>query len=775
MHSKKILQISLFILLTISCNQQSKTNLFEYVPTVFSQHDLVFDKPVDRWDEAVPLGNGMMGILVWGNGNPLILSLDRADLWDDRPVKEWESPNYNYETMRKWVKEGRIEDLHRLYEYPYSKNAGPTKIPAGRIQIRFPNNVPVISSRLSLEEAIATVNFDDGTTIEIFQHASELVGFLKVENAAQKPEIELVAPAFSGSKKPDENCNELDTGDLSRLGYPAPQEYRTENSLSFEQHGWGDFRFAITAVWQEKQNRSLECAWSIATTNETDDPLQLSKNRAQRALKTGFKKLADSHTTWWSEFWKQARISVPNTTIERQWYLDTYKFGSAARKGAPPITLQAVWTADEGKIPPWRGDYHHDLNTQLSYWPCYSGNHLQEGLGYLDWLWETLPEARLYTQNFFKKPGINVPMTADIKGRQIGGWHQYTHSATTSAWLAHHFYLHWRYSMDRDFLKNRAYPYLKEAAVFLEAITEKEKNGKRFLPLSSSPEIFGNKLEAWLPPTSNFDLALIHWLFKTTAECAAELGLEQEKKHWLSILNKFPDFSFSAEDGRLLVAPNLPLPFSHRHFSHLMAIHPLGLFQWENGSKDQQVIRGALNELERLGTNNWTGYSFSWLASFAARGRDGERAEKTLEIFSRAFCSQNSFHLNGDQTKSGYSKYTYRPFTLEGNMAAASGLQEMLLQSYSGVIRIFPAIPKSWQDVGFYQLRAEGAFLVSALKKFGHVQRVEIYSEKGGELTVENPFGTRKFKIDSKSCKQISQTGSIYKFKCEPGAKIILY
>ena len=119
MHSKKILQISLFILLTISCNQQSKTNLFEYVPTVFSQHDLVFDKPVDRWDEAVPLGNGMMGILVWGNGNPLILSLDRADLWDDRPVKEWESPNYNYETMRKWVKEGRIEDLHRLYEYPY--------------------------------------------------------------------------------------------------------------------------------------------------------------------------------------------------------------------------------------------------------------------------------------------------------------------------------------------------------------------------------------------------------------------------------------------------------------------------------------------------------------------------------------------------------------------------------------------------------------------------------------------------------------------------------
>jgi len=139
------------------------------------------------------------------------------------------------------------------------------------------------------------------------------------------------------------------------------------------------------------------------------------------------------------------------------------------------------------------------------------GTTWNEGLVYLDWLWQTRAEAFAYTHRFFGKPGLNVPMTADLLGRQIGGWHQYTHSATTAAWLAQHFYLHWRYSQDRRFLEERAYPYLAEVCSFLEAITEFDPNGKRFLPLSSSPEINDNRLEAWLPPTSNYDLALLHW------------------------------------------------------------------------------------------------------------------------------------------------------------------------------------------------------------------------------------------------------------------------
>jgi alpha-L-fucosidase 2 len=450
-----------------------------------------------------------------------------------------------------------------------------------------------------------------------------------------------------------------------------------------------------------------------------------------------------------------------------------YKFGAAARADTPPITLQGPWTADNMKIPPWKGDYHHDLNTQLSYWPAYSGNQLDGELGFVKWLWETKENARAWTKRFFGLPGLNVPGTADLNQNQIGGWHQYTHSATTSAWLAHHFYLHWRYSMDRDFLRERAYPWLREVSVFLEAVTEKRPDGRRTLPLSSSPEINDNRLEAWFPTITNYDLALIRWTFEKTAELAVELGKDDEAQHWRDVLVEMPEFAIDEDSKKLLVAEDYPLAFSHRHFSHLMAIHPLGLVRWENGPGDQAIIKASLAELEQMGTSMWCGYSFSWLANLAARARDGEKAEKALDIFSTAFCLRNSFHCNGDQTDKGYSKLRYRPFTLEGNFAAAAGVQEMLLQSYSGTIRVFPAIPADWQDVSFKTLRAEGAFLVCAQRQCGQTRTVEILSERGGTCRLENPFRDAGYDVEGISQGAIMEDGNDFVVETTPGQKII--
>jgi alpha-L-fucosidase 2 len=425
-----------------------------------------------------------------------------------------------------------------------------------------------------------------------------------------------------------------------------------------------------------------------------------------------------------------------------------YKFGSATRPDTPPITLQGPWTADNGKIPPWKGDYHHDLNTELSYWPAYSGNQLEGELGYVNWLWDTRKTAKAWTKRFFNLPGMNVPMTADLQQEQIGGWHQYTHSATTAAWLAHHFYLHWRYSMDRQFLKERAYPWLKDTSIFLEAVTEMGPDGKRTLPLSSSPEINDNRLEAWFPTITNYDIALIRWAFETTAELADELGKTKEAKYWNKVLSEMPDLAIDPQTKKMLVAKDYPLKDSHRHFSHLMAIHPLGMIRWENGQQDRAIIKASMADLEQKGTSQWCGYSFSWLANMAARARDGRQAEKALEIFSTAFCLRSSFHCNGDQSGKGYSNARYRPFTLEGNFASAAGLQEMLLQSYSGTIIVFPAIPETWKNVSFTTLRAEGAFLISATRRDGLTRHVKIQAEKKGTCRIENPFPGSGYKVE---------------------------
>lgn len=131
-----------------------------------AKHGLHYETPATVWDEAMPLGNGLLGALVWGDGKPLRISLDRTDLWDLRPVPQFHTKDYSYTTMRQWVKEGRIKDLHRLYDDPYG-NPGPTKIPAGRIELTIGDKV-FESASLDLADAQATVDFKDETCVRVF-------------------------------------------------------------------------------------------------------------------------------------------------------------------------------------------------------------------------------------------------------------------------------------------------------------------------------------------------------------------------------------------------------------------------------------------------------------------------------------------------------------------------------------------------------------------------------------------------------------------------------
>lgn len=393
----------------------------------------------------------------------------------------------------------------------------------------------------------------------------------------------------------------------------------------------------------------------------------------------------------------------------------------------------------------WKGDFHHDLNTQLSYWPAYTGNHLDLEKGFLNWLWENQVNFKAYTKTYFNTSGMNVPGVTTLRGQPMGGWIQYSFGPTVAAWLSHHFYLHWVYSNDKGFIKERAYPWIKEVAIYLDEISETDQEGKRKLPISSSPEINNNDRSAWFSKTTNFDLALIRWTYEKAAELALELGRPEEAELWSAILKEWPDLALNEDNGGLAVAPDYPLPASHRHFSHIMAWHPLGLIDWSASEKEKAIIKATLEELESIGTDWWTGYSFSWMGNLYARAFMGDKAVETLTIFAENFCLPNSFHVNGEQHDRGFSNFKYRPFTLEGNFAFASALQEMLIQSHTGTVRLFPAIPDSWKEVSFHQFRTRGAFLVSAAKKGGEVDQVEIYSEKGGLFQLKNPFGERGF------------------------------
>jgi len=142
------------------------------------KHGLRFETPVKVWDEAIPLGNGTLGALVWGDGAPLKISLDRSDLWDLREVPEFHSAEYTFARMREWHEQGKVADLLRLYEAPYNRPA-PTRIPAGRIEITLGRAPQFRDTSLQLLEAIAETNVA-GAKAQAFIHANEPVGMIRV-------------------------------------------------------------------------------------------------------------------------------------------------------------------------------------------------------------------------------------------------------------------------------------------------------------------------------------------------------------------------------------------------------------------------------------------------------------------------------------------------------------------------------------------------------------------------------------------------------------------
>ena len=136
-------------------------------------------------------------------------------------------------------------------------------------------------------------------------------------------------------------------------------------------------------------------------------------------------------------------------------------------------------------------------------------------------------------------------------------------------------------------------------------------------------------------------------------------------------------------NGLLLLDAKTPLPYSHRHLSNIIGLYPFNLITCEGGERDLRRIRASMAQWDALGTSQWCGYTFSWMSCLRSRIGDAESALHYLDIFVKAFILRNGFHANGDQTKSGFSSMTYRPFTLEGNFIAMQAVHEMLLQSWS--------------------------------------------------------------------------------------------
>ena len=735
-----------------------------------SDINLVFKAIPTRWDEGIPLGNGTLGALIWQSGDKLRMSLDRADVWDLRPMPAIEK--YSHRLAVAAVRRGDLDDIHPIADVPYDTSAGPTKLPVAALEWDISGLGELRQIELDIASAKCLISWRSGATMEIWIHATEPMGWYSWAGFEGGPT--LIAPKYTVAAGSDAANQVVDGASLTRLGYAAGTVTKHENYDTYTQPTWGGAWYQVcTGVAMWPGNRAG--MWSVSAHYPEQSKAETAEHRVKKVLKSAFRNYHDmlkSHLNWWEDYWQASSVSMADPVIERQYYLDMYKFGCVARAGAPPISLQAVWTADNGHLPPWKGDLHHDLNTQLSYWPAYTGNHLSEAVSFTDWLWENKGTFELFANRVFGTSGLNVPGVSTLRGASMGGWHQYSLSPTVSAWLAQQFYWQWTFSGDSIFLRERAIPWVQGVATHLEGMLK--PNGSFLeLEISSSPEFHDNSLAAWYADgMTNYDIALCRSVFRQLSRMYEAVGNRAAASKYRVLDGQLPKFDTDTATGSLTIAPNEPYAFSHRHFSHLMAIFPLELL---DATTDKALIGASVAQLEKYGAADWTGYSHAWLANIYARQHRGEDAAKQLRDFATCYCSSNSFHLNGNTCtdRTDLSNMHYRPFTLEGNFASAAGVQAMLLQSQHGVTTVFPAIPKSWQNTSFETLRAEGGFLISATQQGAIADKITILATQTGILKLSKPFFTVVVEDKSPGV-VVDMATDIWIFEMKKGDRIIL-
>ena len=248
---------------------------------------------------------------------------------------------------------------------------------------------------------------------------------------------------------------------------------------------------------------------------------------APRRCGRATRRCSTAHAAWWKKFWVAVagRIPCPTSQILRHYYLVQYFYGAASRRGAPPMPLQGVWTADAGALPPWKGDYHNDLNTQMTYIAYQAAGHFDEGLRILDFIWDLLPVFASSPRSSTARPALAVPGVMSLAGQplaRLGAVQPLAdHGRLDRPPVLPALALHGATSVPP---RARLSLVPRSRRVLLAACCSPTTSGMLKLPLSASPEIFDNSLRAWLQPNSNYDLVCLQMFFLALAEMAGACG-----------------------------------------------------------------------------------------------------------------------------------------------------------------------------------------------------------------------------------------------------------
>lgn len=678
--------------------------------------------------EGMPLGNGRFGVLVWGEGRTLRMSLDRSDLWDLRPASHQRDSDRSYGEMRRLEEEGDPGRLREVFDPPAEAAPHPAKLPGTLVEIDLAEPLAIQGFSLDLRNGRVQVQVAGAATLTLFiqVHAADPV--VRVTGGPPPAAIRISPPRCAGM-----------------MSYPRAAEGSGGETRWIDQGMYNGRRFAAAAHWKtSRAEEGVQPVWTSVACALLSDSRDSNPRQTAIALVQSHADYYQAPEGWgpaWPRFAPRHRpwVLLPDARLQRQYELAAYLYRAGSAPGSPPMPLQGLWTVDDGGIPPLRGAYDNRFGAPMAYGPCLTGNLIEQGLPWIEFHWSLLPRYRQFARDFFEMPPgcAAIPGAMTLAGDLLGGWNRHTLGPTHGAWIAWLFYRHWRSTGDDSFLETRAAPFCAEIGRGLLHLLApaNEAQGALRLPLSTSPEAFGNTPRAWLRPNSNYDQALIKALLQANRHIAEARGDSKDAATWSGALARLEPFD--VEDNALTLARGEPYAASHPRLSHAIAIHPLGLIDPENGGRE--IVAATLEQIHRAGTRNWTGATFAWFSALCARGGQGERALDSLEGFLGS-TSPNGLHQTRSQSADGHGGPAESHFTLDGNFLVMDAIHEMLLQSRNGVVHVFPAVSERWREVSFANLRADGGFLVSARRSGGRTVEISVAATVRAALRMQNPF-----------------------------------
>ena len=470
----------------------------------------------------------------------------------------------------------------------------------------------------------------------------------------------------------------------------------------------------------------------------------------------------------------RARIELPGDPddpaapayAQRLFDLGRDLFTTMTFPGGLPPNLQGIW--NNRVLPPCFSDYHMDLNLQMSLWHVPTGNLLEYHEPLFRLVEQMVPGARKNAKHVFRMRGLSFPGCSYGQGE--GRKHADCYVGI-SGWLLEHFWTHWRYTLDLGFLRDRTVPILRDVCRFYLDYLQ-EEDGRLIISPSISPENrIPQREHAQMGRNSTFDLSVFAATFRHTIEALRLVGrpedaLAREAAAALGRLAPYP----RDPRGALMELEDYQWEKGHRHLSHLHPVFPLGEITPESGEpfKAAQLAlerfesfppTGTEPWMQRMGYDTWAGWTYVLLALTHARMGNGDRALELLERFGRFFRTDGGLGLCFANEDFGFG-LNFEPkhgkwIQVDAMLGAVAAVQEMLLQSHNGVIRILPALPRSWKSGQFRGLRAELGFQIDAQWERGRLREARIRSLKGRTCRLKCP-GRHTYRVRRSRGAQVS-------------------